>query len=179
MHGTSRDQKNLITPNGFKKLQEEFARLKHEDRPKIVETVSWAASNGDRSENGDYIYGKKKLREIDKRLQFLSARIKQAEVIDPSTINSDRVSFGATVRVLNEDDEEIVYSIVGVDESEPSIGLISWLSPIAKALNNSKAGDLVSYQAPSGERDLEVLSVSYEPQRSPEEPKGNAGLESE
>ena len=155
------EEKNYITPKGFKALQDEFNELMRVERPKIVETVSWAAGNGDRSENGDYIYGKKRLREIDSRLRFLSKRIDAAEVIDPVSVVADRVKFGATVTILTEDDQQKTFAIVGVDETDPAAGKISWKSPLAKALLNAKAGDLVTYQAPAGEIGIELLQMVY------------------
>ena len=155
------EEKNYITPKGFKALQDEFNDLRKNQRPKVVETVSWAAGNGDRSENGDYIYGKKKLREIDSRLRFLGQRLDNAEVVDPLKIISDRVKFGATVTILTENDEEKTYSIVGIDETDPALGRISWKSPLARALLNAKVGDLLTYQTPSGETSVEVLGLSY------------------
>ncbi|MCB0325555.1 MAG: transcription elongation factor GreB [Bdellovibrionales bacterium] len=156
------EQKNYITPSGFRKLQEEFRRLKHEERPQVVDVVAWAASNGDRSENADYHYGKKRLREIDRRLRFLSSRMEAAEIIDPGTVRSNQVLFGATVRLLDEDDKERTYTILGADESDPDRGRISWLSPLARALHKAKAGDFVTFRSPQGERELEVLEVRYE-----------------
>lgn len=160
-HTTSFDQKNLITPQGFKKLQDEFSKLKFDERPKVVEVVSWAASNGDRSENGDYIYGKKKLREIDKRLEFLGKRIELAEVIDPLTQKKGIVNFGATVLVEDDDGNQKTFIIVGGDESEPEKGKIAWVSPIAKAMLKSKEGDYVTYKAPSGEKGLLIMKIEY------------------
>ena len=160
-HTTSFDQKNLITPQGYKALEDEFSKLKFEDRPKTVEVVSWAASNGDRSENADYKYGKKKLREIDKRLNFLGKRMELAKVIDPEKQNKDYIDFGATVKVLDDEDNTKIYIIVGGDESEPDKGKISWVSPIAKALLKAKVGDYVSFKAPSGEKGLEIVSFKY------------------
>lgn len=153
--------KNYITPQGLAKLREEFQHLKYDERPKIVEIVSWAAGNGDRSENGDYIYGKKRLREIDKRLQFLSKRIDIAEVVDPLTVKVDYVAIGATVTVEDEEGNVKKYSIVGVDETNPDVGKISWISPIAKSLLKAREGDYVTYKAPSGEKSLEVLKIQY------------------
>ena len=153
--------KNYITRNGFQRLQAEFNHLKRRERPEVVEVVAWAASNGDRSENGDYIYGKKKLREIDKRLRFLQRQLDNAEIVDPAEISSDRVLFGATVTLIDEYDNKRVYSIVGSDESEPAEGKISWLSPIAKALFKARVGDYVSFNSPQGEREVEVLKIEY------------------
>lgn len=162
MHGTPPGEKNYITPKGLEKLREEFRLLKYDERPKIVEVVSWAAGNGDRSENGDYIYGKKRLREIDKRLQFLSQRIDVAEVVDPTQLKHDYVSIGATVTVEDDDGNQKVYKIVGADETDPDTGKISWVSPIAKGLFKAKVGDYVTYKSPSGERGLEVIKIEYQ-----------------
>src|SRR5476651_2559148 len=128
------DTLNYITPEGFKKLQDEFKALFHDERPKLVETVAWAAGNGDRSENGDYIYGKRRLREIDKRLKFLRDRIENAQVVDPSTVKNTKVVFGASVTIVDEDGERRTYRIVGEDEIAPGENKISWKSPMAKAL---------------------------------------------
>lgn len=160
-HGTPPGEKNYITPNGLKKLQDEFQKLKYDERPKVVEVVHWAAGNGDRSENGDYIYGKKRLREIDKRLEFLAKRLDVAEVVDPTTITVDYVAIGATVTVSDDDGNEKIYSIVGADESEPEKGRISWVSPIARAMLKAKEGDYVTYKTPSGEKGLEIISIEY------------------
>lgn len=160
-HGTPPGEKNYITPKGLEKLREEFRQLKYDERPKIVEVVSWAAGNGDRSENGDYIYGKKKLREIDKRIEFLSKRIDAAEVVNPLDIKHDYVSIGATVTVEDDDGLTKVYKIVGADESDPDLGKISWVSPIAKGLFKAKVGDFVTYKSPSGEHGLEIISIEY------------------
>ena len=153
--------KNYITPAGFKKLQDEFQHLKRKERPEVVEVVSWAAGNGDRSENGDYIYGKKRLREIDRRLRFLSKRMDAAEIVDPTTVDSDRVRFGATVKVLDEDDVEKIYKIVGEDETEAETGKVSWKSPIARALFKAQEGDCVVVKTPQGAKDLEIVSIEY------------------
>ena len=154
-------EKNYITPGGFKKLQAELKELRYTERPKVTETVAWAASNGDRSENADYHYGKRKLRQIDARIRFLTKRIEAAEVIDPGTITTDQVRFGATVRILNERDEEKVYTIVGVDESDLSKGYISWKSPLAKGLMKKRSGDWAVIHTPQGPQDVEILSVDY------------------
>jgi len=156
-------QKNYITPAGLARLKQELYELKHDQRPEVTKLVSWAASNGDRSENGDYIYGKKKLREIDRRIQFLSKRIDESDVIDPIENKADFVRFGATVTIADEDDNQKIYSIVGVDEVDVNKGRISWLSPLGAALINSKAkcGDWVSYQTPKGELGVEVLKIEY------------------
>lgn len=153
--------KNYITPQGLEKLRLEYQNLIQVERPKIVETVTWAASNGDRSENADYIYGKRRLREIDSRLRFLSKRMEKAEVVDPSTIKSEKILFGATVVVENEDGKEFQYQIIGEDEIDISGGKISWRSPIAKALLGKKAGDEVIVQKPKGQEILNILEIKY------------------
>ncbi|MCB0422197.1 MAG: transcription elongation factor GreB [Bdellovibrionales bacterium] len=152
---------NYITPKGFRALQAEFEELFNKERPKVVETVAWAASNGDRSENGDYIYGKKRLREIDRRLRFLTKRIESARVVDPSTIQNNKIVFGATVIVCGEDGVEKCYQIVGEDEIETTLGKISWKSPVAKALMGRSEGDEVVVKRPAGEAYLEILKVEY------------------
>ncbi len=157
-------QKNYITPAGFEKINKELHDLKHVERPEVTKLVAWAASNGDRSENGDYIYGKRRLRQIDSRIHFLSKRIDDAEVIDPTTIHSDVIQFGATVTVRDEDDKEKTYSIVGADEIDLSKGYISWLSPLGAALLRARAkvGDWVTYQTPKGELEVEVVEIKYQ-----------------
>lgn len=154
--------KNYMTPQGFKTLQDELHHLLREERPKVVEIVSWAAGNGDRSENGDYLYGKKRLREIDRRLRYLTKRVESAEVVDPKKQQGlERVFFGATVTYARADDSEHTVHIVGVDEAEPSIGKISWLSPVAKALMKAQAGDTVSVRTEGGIEKIEVVSIEY------------------
>lgn len=153
---------NYITPEGFRKLQEEFQKLFHDERPKLVETVAWAAGNGDRSENGDYIYGKKRLREIDKRLLFLRDRIEAAKVVDPKEVKSDKVVFGATVKIEDEEGQIKTYQIVGEDELEPGKNKVSWKSPMAKALLGKKVGDEVEIQRPSGALVAEILDIKFE-----------------
>jgi transcription elongation factor GreB len=156
--------KNYITPEGAEKLKAELKQLLHHDRPELVKVIQWAASNGDRSENGDYIYGKRRLREIDRRIRFLSKRLESVEIVDPAARamqTVDRVLFGATVTIGEEDGSTKVIKIVGVDESEPGRGRVSWISPIARSLMNSKVGDVVVLKTPQGERDLEVLKVQY------------------
>ena len=156
--------KNYITPAGHRRLMEEFDQLWKVERPEMVRTVSWAASNGDRSENGDYIYGKKKLREIDRRLRFLSKRLDNAEVVDPAQRGEcDQVFFGATVTVSNAKGEEHTYSIVGMDEVDPGRGYISWISPLAKALLKAREGDVVTLRTPGGVEELEVVEIRYQP----------------
>ncbi|MBC7691001.1 MAG: transcription elongation factor GreB [Methylotenera sp.] len=154
--------KNYMTPQGAAALREELSRLLKSDRPELVKVITWAASNGDRSENGDYIYGKRRLREIDRRIRFLSKRLDSAEVVDPSQQTSDQVVFGATVKVKNEDDETKTYRIVGIDETDVRNGQVSWISPIAKALLGSKAGDVVTLKTPQGDQDLEIVSVQFQ-----------------
>lgn len=154
--------KNYITPAGFERLKSEHKKLLDVERPEVVRVVSWAASNGDRSENGDYIYGKRRLREIDRRIRFLSKRMESAEVIDPSTQKGDKVLFGATVVVANEDGDEETYKIVGIDESVPSQKKVSWISPIAKSVLGARVGDTVIFRTPKGEEELEILEVRYE-----------------
>ncbi len=154
--------KNYITPEGLLRLREEFRVLQQEERPKIVETVSWAAGNGDRSENGDYIYGKRRLREIDRRLRFLMKRIEIAEVVDPAKQkNKDRVFFGARVTYLNSEGETKKVRIVGIDEAHSEAGEISWISPVAKALLKAEEGDVVEVHTPKGTDRLEVLKIEY------------------
>lgn len=160
--GLPQGVKNYITPGGFRRLQDEFDRLWKVERPELVKTVSWAASNGDRSENGDYIYGKKRLREIDRRIRFLSKRLEHAEVVDPAARGAcDQVFFGATVTVCGRDGEEKVYSIVGLDEVDPGRGRISWISPLAKALLKAREGDTVTLRTPGGAEVLEIVEIRY------------------
>src|SRR6188768_3957362 len=156
--------KNYITPGGFRRLQEELARLWKVERPPVVATVTWAAGNGDRSENGDYIYGKKRLREIDRRIRFLTRRLDVAEVVDPAAPREDdeRIFFGATVIFANQKGEEKTVSIVGVDEIDTSKGYISWISPMARALIKAREGDVVTLHAPGGVEELEILEVKYQ-----------------
>src|SRR6201990_3209837 len=153
---------NYITPEGFKKLQEEFRQLFHDERPKVVETVAWAAGNGDRSENGDYIYGKRRLREIDRRIRFLAKRLESAEVVDPrQQKRRDQVFFGATVTYATEDGTEQTITIVGIDEADFARGQVSWISPIARALLKAHEGDTVEPRAPAGVEQIEVLEIRY------------------
>src|SRR5436190_9573131 len=155
--------KNYITPGGYRRLQEELARLWKVERPPIVATVAWAAGNGDRSENGDYIYGKKRLREIDRRIRFLVLRLDRAEVVDPlarrDADNADQIFFGATVTVSNLRGEERVVSIVGIDEIDTARGYVSWVSPMARALIKAREGDMVTLTTPGGVEQLEILHV--------------------
>jgi transcription elongation factor GreB len=152
--------KNYISAAGFARLQAELRELVEVERPEVVKTVAWAASNGDRSENGDYIYGKKRLREIDRRVRFLIKRLESAEVVESAGRDTDQVFFGATVRVRSAAGERTV-TILGLDEVDPARGIVSWISPIAKALIKAREGDTVTLRAPSGEEKLEILEVSY------------------
>ncbi len=152
---------NYITPAGAARLREELKRLLDVERPEVVRTVSWAASNGDRSENGDYIYGKRRLREIDRRIRFLTKRLEKTQIIDPAQVKSDQVLFGATVTIRHEDGREQTYQIVGIDEADVSAKKISWISPLAKALLNSRKGDAVNFRSPKGEEEIELLSLTY------------------
>lgn len=155
--------KNYMTRRGYDTLRKELDHLVRAERPKMVETVAWAASNGDRSENGDYIYGKKRLREIDRRIRFLIKRIESAEVVDPEEQRGvEQVFFGATVSISDLDDEiEEVWQIVGVDEADAGSGRISWISPLARALMKAREGDVVRFASPAGVREIEVLEVRY------------------
>jgi transcription elongation factor GreB len=159
--------RNYMTPGGFARLKDELDRLVTNERPELVATVSWAAGNGDRSENGDYIYGKKRLREIDRRIRFLIRRLDNAEVVDPVARRDedaeDQVFFGATVTVRNAAREERTVSIVGVDEIDTARGYISWVSPMARALLKAREGDTVVLRTPGGVEDLEVMTVCYAP----------------
>jgi transcription elongation factor GreB len=155
-------RKNYMTPKGFRDLQDEFKHLMRVERPKVVEVVSWAAGNGDRSENGDYIYGKKRLREIDRRIRFLTKRLEIAEVADPSLHHgSDQVFFGATVTYATPDGEERTVTIKGIDESDNLAGEVSWISPVARALLKAREGDEVTLVTPAGPQTIEVLAVRY------------------
>lgn len=154
--------KNYITPEGLQRLRDEFRQLQQVERPKIVDVVSWAAGNGDRSENGDYLYGKKRLREIDRRMRFLMKRIEIAEVVDPRLQkNKDRVFFGARVTYSNARGEEKNVRIVGIDEAHSDAGEISWISPIARALMKAEIGDVVEVRTPKGVEPLEILDIAY------------------
>jgi transcription elongation factor GreB len=154
--------KHYMTPAGFAALQNELRQLEKVERPKVVEVVAWAAGNGDRSENGDYIYGKKRLREIDRRLRYISKTLKSAEVVDPQRQQGlTRVFFGATVTYAGGDGVEHMVTLVGVDEADMKQGKISWISPLAKALMKAEAGDSVELRAPGGVETLEVLEVLY------------------
>jgi transcription elongation factor GreB len=156
------DRPNYISPAGFAALRAEYDRLFGDERPKLVETISWAAGNGDRSENGDYIYGRKRLREIDRTLGRLSAKMKAAKVVDPAQQpDRTRVYFGATVTIADEDDNQRTLTIVGNDEADASAGLVGWDSPIARAVRGAAIGDLRRITLPGGEREYEVIAISY------------------
>ncbi len=152
---------NLITPAGFRKLSHELTHLFEVERPKVVDEVHQAALQGDRSENAEYIYGKKRLREIDKRIGFLQRRLDIARVIDPARQSGEKVLFGATVEVEDEDGKRKLWQIVGEDEAAPSDGKVSWKSPVGRALLDKKVGDFVTVQTPSGERDLTILTIRW------------------
>src|SRR5271169_3047527 len=154
--------KNYMTPYGHRQLQDELRQLLRVERPKVVETVAWAAGNGDRSENGDYIYGKRRLREIDRRIRFLTKRLESATVVDPAQQkNRDQVFFGATVTYANKRGSETTITIVGIDEADFARGQVSWISPIARALIKACEGDIVELRAPDGIEQIEVLAISY------------------
>ena len=151
-----------MTPGGFAAMQEELRKLLREERPKVVEVVSWAAGNGDRSENGDYIYGKKRLREIDKRVRYLTKRLESAVLVDPKQQQALRqVFFGATVTYARADGSEHTVTLVGVDEADVSKGKISWLSPVAQALLKAKVDDSVQLRTPSGVEEIEIVAIRY------------------
>ena len=156
-----RETRNYMTPGGAKQIQKEFQDLKFRERPEVVKIVEWAAGNGDRSENGDYLYGKRRLREIDRRLGYLSKRLETIEVVDPAAMKSDQILFGATVTILDENDKERTFSIVGVDEADASKGRISWVSPLANAMLKSRVGDIVQFRAPKGLQEVEIVALKY------------------
>jgi transcription elongation factor GreB len=155
--------KNYITPTGYRRLREELAQLWEVERPKLVETIAWAASNGDRSENADYLYGKRRLREVDRRIRFLSKRLEIAEVVDNAGQGHDRVFFGATVTYVDREGTERTVSIVGTDEVDPARGRVSWIAPVATALLKAREGDLVAVRTPAGVEEIEVVAIRYEP----------------
>lgn len=154
-------RKNYITPGGVEKLRTELKHLLNEERPELVKVIQWAASNGDRSENADYIYGKRRLREMDRRIRFLSKRLEIAEIIDPEQQKSEKVLFGATVTILDENGSKRRFIIVGVDETNVKEGRISWVSPVGKALLQSQVGDTVTIHTPKGEEDWEIIQIEY------------------
>lgn len=156
------DTKNLMTPEGYETLRAELHFLLHDERPKIVEIVSWAAGNGDRSENGDYLYNKKKLREIDRRVRYLTKRIESAEIVDPARQQGvEKVFFGATVTYVREDDSEMTVKLVGVDEANLEAGKINWLSPVARALMKHGVGDEVDVRTEAGVETIEIIAIEY------------------
>lgn len=156
------DRPNYITPDGYRRLREEYETLYAGERPKLLETIAWAAANGDRSENADYQYGRKRLREVDRRINFLSRRMKAAVVTDPAQQpDRSRAWFGATVTLADEDDVERIVTLVGEDEADASAGRISWHSPIARAVRGAAVGDTRRVALPGGERDYEVMAIAY------------------
>jgi transcription elongation factor GreB len=156
------DRPNYITPQGYAAMRAEYQRLFETERPALVETISWAAGNGDRSENGDYIYGRKRLREIDRTLNHLSKKMKAAQVVDPAKQpERGKVFFGATVTIADEDDNQRTVTLVGEDEAEAGAGRISWHSPLARALRGAKLGDLRRVMLPGGEKEYEVMGIDY------------------
>lgn len=155
--------RNYMTPQGYARLKGELTQLLDRERPELVKVIAWAASNGDRSENGDYIYGKKRLREIDRRIHYLTKRLDSALVVDPAQReNTDQIFFGATVTYARGDEEHTI-SIVGMDEVDPQRGRVSWISPIAKALLRKQAGDIVRLNTPGGVEEIEIVDVRYDP----------------
>jgi transcription elongation factor GreB len=156
------DRPNYITPAGYRRLREEYEALFGGERPKLLETIAWAAANGDRSENADYQYGRRRLREIDRRINFLARRMKEAKVTDPaSQPDKSRVWFGATVTLIDEEDVERVITLVGEDEADAGEGKVSWQSPIARAVRGAAVGDLRRVRLPSGEREYEIIAIRY------------------
>jgi transcription elongation factor GreB len=156
------DKPIYITPAGYRRLREEYEALFAVERPKLVETISWAAGNGDRSENGDYIYGRKRLREIDRRIGWLSKRMAKATVVDPAQQpDRSRAFFGATVTLADENDEERIVTLVGEDEADAHAGRVSWNSPIARAVRGAAVGDVRTVRLPAGEKEFEVVGITY------------------
>ncbi len=155
--------KNYISPAGYARLDAELRRLVEIERPEVVQTVAWAASNGDRSENGDYIYGKKRLREIDRRVRFLIKRLEAAQVVNAAGRDTDQIFFGATVMVRSQGGQQRTVTIVGIDEVDPARGRVSWISPIARTLLKAREGDVVTLRSPAGSEELEILEVRYDP----------------
>jgi transcription elongation factor GreB len=154
--------RNYMTPGGYQKLLDESEHLMRTERPELVKVVSWAASNGDRSENGDYLYGKRRLREIDRRLRYLKRQLDRAEVIDPTTRDTDQIFFGATVSYADPNGVETTISIVGIDEADPARGYVSWMSPIARTLTKAREGDTIPLRTPAGVVELDVIEVRYQ-----------------
>ena len=162
MPDSSERPPRFITPAGFARIRAEYEQLFGSERPKLVDTIAWAAGNGDRSENGDYIYGRKRLREIDRRLSYLSKVMKSAKVVDPSAQEQrDTVRFGATIELADDDDERRIVTLVGEDEADASSGQISWSAPIARALIGARVGDERIVRLPAGEKSYEILSIRY------------------
>lgn len=158
-----RGVKNYMTPGGYRRLKDELTQLLNIERPQLVQVVSWAASNGDRSENGDYLYGKKRLREIDRRIRYLTRRLDDSEVVDPAARGgTDQVYFGATVTYEDDRGAEHTITIVGLDEVDPARGRVSWISPVAAALLKHSAGDTVNLRTPAGVRQIAIVDVRYE-----------------
>ena len=156
------EKPNFITPEGFRRLREEYDALFAGERPKLLETIAWAAANGDRSENADYQYGRRRLREVDRRINFLARRMKEAKVTDPGRQpHKSRVWFGATVTLADEDDHERIVTLVGEDEADASAGRISFKSPLARAIRGAGVGDLRTVRLPSGEKEYEVVAIAY------------------
>jgi len=156
------DTPNYITPAGWRSLKDELYQLVNKERPEIVQIVNWAASNGDRSENGDYLYGKRRMREIDRRIRFLTKRLEAAQVVDPETREAtDQIFFGATVTLLRGNGSEQMVKIVGIDEIDTAQNKISWISPLARCLIKAREGDEVSLNTPEGREDIEILEVAY------------------
>ncbi|MFC2305749.1 MAG: transcription elongation factor GreB [Neisseria elongata] len=156
------DTPNYITPAGWRSLKDELYQLVNKERPEIVQIVNWAASNGDRSENGDYLYGKRRMREIDRRIRFLTKRLEAAQVVDPETReDTDQIFFGATVTLLRGNGSEQTVKIVGIDEIDTAQNKISWISPLARCLIKAREGDEVSLNTPEGREDIEILEVAY------------------
>ena len=162
-HAAPKGVKNYITPAGYERLRGELKQLLDGERPELVRTVAWAASNGDRSENADYLYGKRRLREIDRRIRFLTKRLDRAEIVDPAAREqTDQVFFGARVTYLDHEGDERTITIVGTDEVDPRRNRVSWIAPVARALLKSRVGDVVTFPSPRGTEELEILDVRYE-----------------
>jgi transcription elongation factor GreB len=156
------ERPNYITPAGYRRLREEYEALFGVERPQLLETIAWAAANGDRSENADYQYGRRRLREVDRRINFLSRRMKDAKVTDPvAQPDKDRVWFGATVTLVDDEETERVVTLVGEDEADAGLGRISWYSPIARAIRGATVGDVRMVRLPVGERDYEIVAIDY------------------